>query len=125
MTQQARNLLSDLGDAADRFRFLVRDTKYTSAFDAVFTAAGVEIVKTPPKPPQANTYSERWVRTARSECLDWTLAWNARHLDRVLTEYVRHNNTARSEPTSETVGSYGDRSSTTPSGTRSPADRNV
>jgi transposase InsO family protein len=35
------------------------------------------------------------VRTVRTECLDWVLVWNARHLDRVLTEYVRHYNTAR------------------------------
>jgi transposase InsO family protein len=77
--------------------FLVRDrdTKYTRSFDAVFTAAGVEIVKTPPRSFRANACSERWVRTVRSECLDWILVWNARHSDRVLTEYVRHDNTVR------------------------------
>lgn len=97
MTQQARNLLGDLGDAADRFRFLVRDrdTKFTDAFDAVFTGADVKISKTPPRSPRANAYAERWVRTARTECLDWVLVWNARHLNRVLTEYLRHYNTAR------------------------------
>jgi putative transposase len=97
VAQQARNLLLDLGDAADRFRFLVRDrdTKFTAAFDAVFTAAGADILKTPPRSPRANAYSERWVRTARSECLDWILIWNDRHLHRVLTEYVAHYNTAR------------------------------
>jgi putative transposase len=97
VVQQARNLLSDLGDAADRFRFLVRDrdTKFTGAYDAVFTAADVEIVKTPPRSPRANAYAERWVRTVRTECLDWVLVWNARHLDRVLTEYVAHYNIAR------------------------------
>jgi len=35
------------------------------------------------------------VRTVRSECLDWTLVWNGRHLQRVLTRYVEHYNTAR------------------------------
>ena len=97
VTQQARNLLMDLGDAASRFRFLVRDrdTKFTAAFDAVFTAAGVKILKTPPRSPRVNAYSERWVRTARTECLDWILVWNETHLHRVLTEYVTHYNTAR------------------------------
>jgi transposase InsO family protein len=97
VTQQARNLLMDLGDAADRFRFLVRDrdTTYTGAFDTVFSAAGVEVLRTPPRSPRANAYSERWVRTARTECLDWILVWNDRHLHRVLTEYVTHYNTAR------------------------------
>ena len=97
VTQQARNLLIDLGDAVDRFRFLVRDrdTKFTHAFDAVFTAAGVEILKIPPRSPRANAYAERWVRTVRSECLDWILVWNDRHLHRVLTAYLAHYNGAR------------------------------
>jgi hypothetical protein len=35
------------------------------------------------------------VRTVRSDCLDWALIWNERQLHRVLTEYLRHYNTAR------------------------------
>jgi transposase InsO family protein len=61
----------------------------------VFAAAGVETVKIPPRAPRANAYAERWVRTVRSECLDWTLIWNRRHLQRILTRYLEHYNTAR------------------------------
>jgi transposase InsO family protein len=50
-------------------------------------------VKIPPRAPRANAYAERWVRTVRSECLDWTLVWNERQLHRVLAEYLRHYNT--------------------------------
>ena len=53
------------------------------------------MVKIPPRAPQANAYAERWVRTARHECLDWVLIWNRRHLHRVLTAFVAHDNTAR------------------------------
>jgi putative transposase len=70
-------------------------TEFTAAFDAVFTAARVEIVKIPPRMPQANAYAERWVRTVRADCLDWTLIWSQRHLHHVLTEYLRHYNAAR------------------------------
>jgi putative transposase len=53
------------------------------------------MVKIPPRAPRANAYAERWVRTVRSECLDWTLVWNQRQLQWVLTEYLRHYNTVR------------------------------
>jgi transposase InsO family protein len=97
VVQQARNLLMNLGDHADRFQFFIRDrdTKFTAAFDAVFAAAGIEIVKIPPRAPRANAHAERWVRTARSECLDWMLICNQRHLYRVLTEYLGHYNGVR------------------------------
>ena len=87
----------DLDERADRFRFLSRDrdAKFTAAFDAVFAAAGIEILKIPPRAPTANTFAERWVRTVRTECLDWKLIWNRQHLDKVLTVYVEHYNSAR------------------------------
>jgi putative transposase len=46
VTQQARNLLTDLGDRAAQFRFLIRDrdSKCTDAFDAVFTGANLNII---------------------------------------------------------------------------------
>jgi putative transposase len=97
VAQAARNLLMDLDEQARRFRFLVRDrdAKFTAVFDAVFGAAGIETVRIPPRAPRANAYAERWVRTVRSECLDWTLIWNHRHLQRVLTDYLEHYNGAR------------------------------
>jgi putative transposase len=92
--QAARNLLMDLDDHADRFRFLIRDRagQFTNMFDAVFTAAGIEVVKTPPRCPRANAYAERWVRTLRSELTDRMLIFGQRHLRHVLAEYVRHYN---------------------------------
>src|SRR5439155_6369955 len=92
-----RNLLMELDERVDRFRFLIRDrdAKFTAAFDAVFVAAGIDVMRIPPRAPRANAYAERWVRTVRRECLDWTLIWSQRWLQRVLTEYLRHYNTVR------------------------------
>ena len=46
-TQQARNLVMDLGEHAARFRFLLRDRagQFTASFDTVLADAGIEVVK--------------------------------------------------------------------------------
>jgi putative transposase len=95
--QQARNLLMELGERAARFRFLVRDRagQFTEAFDAVLSGAGIEVVKIPPRSPQANAYAERWVRTARAEVTDRMLIVGPRHLRAVLNEYAAHYNQHR------------------------------
>jgi transposase InsO family protein len=84
VTQQARQVAWTVAERADPVRFLIRDRdrKFTSGFDAVFEAENIRIVRTPIQAPQANAFAERFVRTARSECLDWLLILNARHLER-------------------------------------------
>jgi transposase InsO family protein len=86
-----------VGKRADGFRFLVRDrdTKFTASFDAVFTDADIEVLRSPPRAPKANAYAERWVSTVRRECLDRMLIVNQRQLVRVLTEYEKHYNAHR------------------------------
>jgi putative transposase len=97
VAQQARNLLLEVGERVGRFRFLIRDrdTKYTAAFDAVFTSEGIEILRSPPQAPRANAYAERWVRTLRRECLDQMLIYSPRHLQAILDQYVAHYNEHR------------------------------
>jgi putative transposase len=94
VTQQARNLLMDLEDRVGGFRFLLRDrdTKFIAAFDAVFTAEGIQVLRTPVRAPRANAYAERWVGTVRREVLDRMLILGCWQLRSVLAEYVDHYN---------------------------------
>src|SRR6266542_2907198 len=96
-TQQIRNLLMDLGDLAEDFRFLVRDRagQFTDSFDAALASTGITAAKIPPRSPRANAHAERFVLTARTEITDRMLIFGERHLRPVLAEYARHYNGRR------------------------------
>ncbi len=97
VTQQARQLAWALRERPGSFRFLIRDrdSKFTRDFDAVFASEGIRVVRTPVRAPKANATAERFVRTARVECLDWLLVMNRSHLERVLRVFADHHNVRR------------------------------
>ena len=84
----------DQAERAGGLKFLIRDrdAKYTDAFDAVFTATGVHIIRTPVQARRANATCERWISSARHECTDRVLIAGLRHLLYALSEYVDHYN---------------------------------
>ena len=96
-TQVARNLAADLEDKGRSLKFLVRDrdSKFTAAFDAVFTSGGARVIKCPVRAPRANAFAERWVGTARREWTDHLLILGRRHLAAVLHHYIAHYNAER------------------------------
>ena len=97
-TQLARNLAGELEEAGARFTYLIRDrdTKFTTAFDAVFASIGVTVLPIAPQAPRMNSYAERFVRTVRAECTDRMLIMGERHLRAILSEYTGYYNTGRS-----------------------------
>jgi transposase len=95
VTQQARNLTVGEGLGGVRFAIRDRDSKFSGPFDEVFRSEGVMVMKIPIRAPRANAFAERWVRTVRTECLDWILVFGRCHLERVLWVYASHYNAGR------------------------------
>jgi putative transposase len=97
-TQLARELTADLAKTGRWFTRLIRDrdSKFTAAFDAVFTACGIEVAATAPQAPRMNAIAERFVRTARAECTGRILIAGERHARAVMAGYIKHYNTGRS-----------------------------
>jgi transposase InsO family protein len=95
-TQQARNLAAELGTRLNSQRFLLRDRddKYSPAFDAVFQAEDMDILKTAPRAPRMNAHCERIIQL-RHELSDHVLVLNQAHARRLLATYQRHYNEHR------------------------------
>jgi putative transposase len=95
--QQARQLVWELEEREPAIQFLIHDNdkKFTTAFDSVFHAQGIDVIPTPFRAPNANAFVERWIRSAREECLDKVLIINQAHLRRVMGEYIAFFNAAR------------------------------
>jgi len=95
VTQQTRNLAIEGRLTEIRFLIRDRDAKFSGPFDEVFRTEGVRVIRTPIRSPKANAFAERFVKTARRECLDHLLIFGERHLRQVLREYLRHYNEER------------------------------
>jgi transposase InsO family protein len=97
VSQQARNLCWQLQERTSQARFLIcdNDKKFPFAFERVLAGEGMRVIRTPLQVPEANAYAERWVGSARRECLDWLIVGGRRHLERVLDEYVDQYNNER------------------------------
>ena len=96
-SQQARNLIMDFGEQAERMKFMIRDrgSNFTTTFDAVLADAGIRTVLCNVRTPRMNAIAERWIGGCRRELLDRTLIWNQTHLRRILREYETHHNQHR------------------------------
>ena len=85
-----------LTDAVDGFlggkRFLLhdRDPLFTAAFRETLAAAGVETVRLPPRSPNLNAYTERFVRTIKESCLDRMILVVEESLRRAVGEFIEH-----------------------------------
>jgi putative transposase len=91
--QQLRMIVP--GDQVHRFVIHDRDTIYSEGVDRSLEAMGLEVLKTPARVPQANTFCERLIGTIRRECLDFVIPMTEQHLRAILREWISHYNRGR------------------------------
>jgi hypothetical protein len=93
MKQLARNVTMEGCGVLRDCRYLLhdRDAKYTQSFRAIIASGQVEPLVLPARSPNLNSYSERWVRSVKEECLpSKVVLFGERSLRRALSEYVEH-----------------------------------
>ncbi len=92
MAQVARNLTDALDGFLRGKRYLIHDRSplFTSVFAEILKAAGVKVVKLPPRSPDLNPHAERFVRSIKSECLAKMIFFGERQLQRAVEQFVVH-----------------------------------
>jgi transposase InsO family protein len=92
MTQVARNL-TDTHDGFLRgvqYLILDRDPFYTAAFRRLLRGSGVQPLVLPAWSPNLNAFAERFVESAKSECLDRIVPLGEGHLRAAVRAFVQH-----------------------------------
>ncbi|OGV48751.1 MAG: hypothetical protein A2X49_04040 [Lentisphaerae bacterium GWF2_52_8] len=72
-----------------------RDGKYTAQFDAILKGAGVKPINLPAFSPNLNSFSERFVLSLKSECLDKFIPIGEMSLRRAVKNYLEHYHSER------------------------------
>ena len=90
MEQVARNLTDPVEGFLRDKRYLIhdRDLLFTRRFVGILEAAGVMSVKLPARSPNLNAYAERFVLSARRECLNEVIPFSEKHLRKIVFEFV-------------------------------------
>jgi transposase InsO family protein len=92
MTQLARNL-TDANDSFLRgvqYIILDRDPLYTNAFRRLLRESGVTPLVLPAWSPNLNAFAERFVESAKSECLERMVLLGEPHLRAAVRAFVNH-----------------------------------
>jgi putative transposase len=81
----------------ERYKYLLhdRDGIFSQHLDESIARLGVDVLKSPPHSPTANSICERVIGTIRRECLDWLIPLTESHLRSILKLWIAHYNTGR------------------------------
>ena len=94
---QAQQILESCAWDRRPRRFMIhdRDSRYGPSFDRRLKRLGIKQVRTPFRCPVANAVAERWVKSARTECLDHLFVFNELTVRRAISSYVGYYNESR------------------------------
>jgi len=97
MAQQARNVCLHFAEQPDKPTILLRDYdgKFSPEFDAILEGEGVAVKKVGPQAPNLNSIAERFVQTAKSECLDHFVVFGEEHLRHLVFSFQAYYNELR------------------------------
>jgi len=72
-----------------------RDAKFCAEFRETLAVAGVKCLRLPPRSPNLNAFAERWVRSAKEECLSHLIPFGERSLRKALIQFQEHYHAER------------------------------
>src|SRR5215831_10946694 len=92
MQQMACNATGETWGLLEQRRYALhdRDTKFCSVFRATLAAGGIKPIPLPARIPNLNAFAERWVRSAKEECLSKLILFGEASLRRALTAFMDH-----------------------------------
>jgi putative transposase len=96
MHQVERSLTTEEGFlVAHRVVICDRDGTWSPDIRERLGDAGIHVVPTPARAPNANAYAERFMQSIKAECLDRIIPIGEHHFRRALVEYVAHYHAER------------------------------
>jgi transposase InsO family protein len=88
--RQVGRTLTMAGGETCRVLICDRDAKWSGLVHEILQEAGIRVVRTPYRAPNANAHAERFVRSIKEECLDQIIPLGERHFRRAAHEFVAH-----------------------------------
>ncbi len=97
MDQIARSATQETWGYLDGRRYVLHDrhTKFCASFRPALAGGGVKTIALPARSPNLNAFAERWVRSAKQECLSKLILFGEGPLSRALAEFSAHYHSER------------------------------